>query len=651
MASSSASKSTPCDSRTSTEAENDSQVFKRKSDDIGWNYGVLADPYNKDRVKCVLCSKVMSGGIRRLKEHIGQISGNVVSCKKATKEDQAKCRNAINESKAKKMKTKEVQEELLSSVNIKGLNVESSQQCEKAKESHSLGPMDRFATTINPEASLNVAKTMREQNINDAIWKERSNLVKDYFVDWAYEAGISFNATELDSFRLFSEALGQFGPRWKPPSSYEMREPLLKKAVERTKLKVKPHEDEWKKSGCSIMTDAWSDRKRRSIMNLCVNSKMGTIFLSSKESSDVSHTSEMIFEYVDQCIEQVGPENVVQVVTDNASNNMGAAKLLRIKRPTIFWTSCAAHTINLILEGIAKLPRFTKTIEQAKALTIFIYAHHKTLSMMRSYTKRRDIVRPGVTRFASSFLSLQSLMEKKAQLRAMFTSSEWDECKWSKTVKGKASYNTVMSISFWNGVTSFLTIFAPLVKVLRIADADKKPSMGFLYGELMHAKEDIKRVLNNLAKNYDPILEIIDTKMMGRLDTPLHLMAYLLNPYYHYKDPNLILDQVVSDGVLDCLDVICHGNFDLMDKIMNVELPIYKTKGGVFGKPIAAKGCEVDDEKFDPVYVQFNSRLLNKRKWRKEKDVLLASEASKAQEWIIPGLEDEDDEDVNGLEV
>ncbi|CAA0833675.1 hAT transposon superfamily protein [Striga hermonthica] len=239
MASSSASKSTPCDSQTSIEAENDSQVFKRKSDDIGWNYGVLADPYNRDRVKCVLCSKFMSGGIHRLKEHIGQISGNVVSCKKATKEDQAKCRNAINESKAKKMKTKEVQEELLSSVNIKGLNVGSSQQREKAKESHSPGPMDRFATTINPEASLNVAKMMREQNINDVIWKERSNLVKDYFIDWAYDAGISFNALELDSFRLFSEALGQFGPRWKPPSSYEMREPLLKKAVERTKLKRK----------------------------------------------------------------------------------------------------------------------------------------------------------------------------------------------------------------------------------------------------------------------------------------------------------------------------------------------------------------------------------------------------------------------------
>ena len=61
-----------------------------------------------------------------------------------------------------------------------------------------------------------------------------------------------------------------------------------------------------KKSGhknwCSIMTDAWIDRKRRSIMNLCVNSSMGTAFLSSKEVSDEAHTSELIFEYVDKCI-------------------------------------------------------------------------------------------------------------------------------------------------------------------------------------------------------------------------------------------------------------------------------------------------------------------------------------------------------------
>ena len=73
----------------------------------------------------------------------------------------------------------------------------------------------------------------------------------------------------------------------------------------------KKYEEEWAQNRCSIMTDAWTDKKRRSIMNLCVNSSMGIAFLSSKEASDEAHTSELIFEYVDKCIEQVGPQNVI----------------------------------------------------------------------------------------------------------------------------------------------------------------------------------------------------------------------------------------------------------------------------------------------------------------------------------------------------
>jgi len=127
---------------------------------------------------------------------------------------------------------------------------------------------------------------------------------------------------------------------------------------------------------------------------------------------------------------------------------MAAAKLLREKRPNIFWTSCATHTLNLMLEAIGKLPRFKKVIDQAKTFTIFIYAHHKTLSMMRSFTKKIDIIRPGVTRFASSFLTLQCLMEKKSYLKAMFSSDLWEQCKWVKTVKGKTTYSIVMSMGF-----------------------------------------------------------------------------------------------------------------------------------------------------------------------------------------------------------
>ncbi|KAL5739818.1 hypothetical protein ACOSQ2_028998 [Xanthoceras sorbifolium] len=220
------------------------------------------------------------------------------------------------------------------------------------------------------------------------------------------------------------EVIGQFGPGFKPPTRYQLSGPLLKEEFDSTKEALQQQQQEWKLGGCSIMTDAWTDRKRRSIMNLCVNCRLGTTFVSSKESSEEAHTGEHIFDYVFKCIEDVGPENVVQVVTDNASNNMAAAKLLKDRMPHIFWSSCATHTINLMLEGIGKIPKFKKTLDSAKAFTIFIYAHQKTLWLMRTYTKKGEIIRPGVTRFASAFLTLQSLVEKNESLRNMFTSTE-----------------------------------------------------------------------------------------------------------------------------------------------------------------------------------------------------------------------------------
>ncbi|ESQ43659.1 hypothetical protein EUTSA_v10015876mg [Eutrema salsugineum] len=221
---------------------------------------------NPDKVKCILCGKEFSGGVHRLKLHI-----------------------------AHKKNVDELEEELGT------LNTP-----------HFQGPMDGFSSNINREASLATQK--RQQSIHDAISKEKTHDVRQYCSRWVYHASIPFNAIENDAFRLFCEAMGQFGPGWIPPNS-------------------------------------WTEMKRKSIMNLCVNSRGGTCFLSSKDTSKYSHTSEHIFKYID-----------MQVVTDNATNNVSAAKMLKEKRPTIFWSGCAAHTLDLMLEGVSKLPNFHKVI-------------------------------------------------------------------------------------------------------------------------------------------------------------------------------------------------------------------------------------------------------------------------------------------------
>ena len=92
----------------STKASSDAaSVLKRKSNDVGWEYGMLIDPKNMDKVKRKFCGKVMSGGVYRIKDHINHIFENVYACPKSSLNDQAKCKNAIAEGKSKKKNKKE----------------------------------------------------------------------------------------------------------------------------------------------------------------------------------------------------------------------------------------------------------------------------------------------------------------------------------------------------------------------------------------------------------------------------------------------------------------------------------------------------------------------------------------------------------------
>nr|KAJ0219468.1 hypothetical protein LSAT_V11C300135740 [Lactuca sativa] len=239
-------------------------------------------------------------------------------------------------------------------------------------------------------------------DLNNIVRKERILTVHKFISRWAKES---------DSFKLMLEVIGQFGTELPCPTIYALSDPLLK------------------------------------------------------------------HEYVESYIQQVAPKNVVQVVTHNAMNDIGTPKLLKEKRPSIFWTSCSTHSIYHILEFLKclivyynllfnPLLRFKKVLDQAKKQTIFIYAHHKTLAMIRSYTNKEEIIQPRVTRFASAFLTLQGLSEKNEQLKHMFSITEWEECKFSGKPKGITSYKIVTSVQFMPSVTQCLKVFSPLVKVL-----------------------------------------------------------------------------------------------------------------------------------------------------------------------------------------
>ena len=67
------------------------------------------------------------------------------------------------------------------------------------------------------------------------------------------------------------------------------------------------------------------------------------MFLRSMDASDQVKDAQLLFHLLDDVVEEVGVENVVQVIIDNASNYVAAGKLLEDKHPTIWWTPCATH--------------------------------------------------------------------------------------------------------------------------------------------------------------------------------------------------------------------------------------------------------------------------------------------------------------------
>ena len=96
---------------------------------------------------------------------------------------------------------------------------------------------------------------------------------------------------------------------------------------------------------------------------------------------------------------------------------------LEAKHPHMFWTPRAAHCISLMLKNIGKLPIVKVLLTRALEVIGYIYFHGWILNLMRKKTDKRELLRPVVTRFATSYLTVSSLHKQKVKLRKMFIST------------------------------------------------------------------------------------------------------------------------------------------------------------------------------------------------------------------------------------
>ena len=84
------------------------------------------------------------------------------------------------------------------------------------------------------------------------------------------------------------------------------------------------------------MCDGWSSRTRNPIINFMMYCDRSMIYNSSVDTTNIPKTTNYIFSLMDKIVEEVGKENVVQVVTDNETGFKVVDMLLMEKRKHLF---------------------------------------------------------------------------------------------------------------------------------------------------------------------------------------------------------------------------------------------------------------------------------------------------------------------------
>ncbi|XP_059650225.1 uncharacterized protein LOC132295985 [Cornus florida] len=191
-----------------------------------------------------------------------------------------------------------------------------------------------------------------------------------------------------------------------------------------------------------------------------------------------------ISELIKETIQEVRPDNVVQVITDNAPVCRSAGLLVEVQFPKVFWTPCVVHTLNLALKNICAAKNtdanevvflechwITTIIDDCMFIKNFIMNHSMRLAMFHENAKL-TMFSIAETRFASMIVMLRRFKQIKRGLQDMVMSDFWasyreDNVKRALTVKTK-----IVSDDWWRDIDYIINFTEPIYDMLRRADTD-----------------------------------------------------------------------------------------------------------------------------------------------------------------------------------
>ena len=401
---------------------------------------------------------------------------------------------------------------------------------------------------------------------------------------------------DSDHWKHAWKKIGEYGSGFSAPSYHTIRNELLDKCYEEVKERVsRIILSNISYSGCTIVSDGWSNVQRRPLINVMVVCPRGETFVKSIDSSGAIKSGAYIADVLTTVIQEVGPKHVVQVVMDNAANCKNAGKLIQKSFPHIYANGCNTHSLNLVLKdwySSEETTWFAKTIDVARQVVKFILKRQRVLDIFRI---RMSVMLklPAKTRFCTHFYTLESLLRNKCSVIDTFNCTAFDDWQLDQVerVKEKIAHlrGSINKPIWWRSVMDVYHIMMPVM--FAICNLDQRaPNLGKVWMTWWTIQESIE--------NLEPIKESIvfkewrvpfsakQRKILYKFfharwksaHSPLHSVAYLLDPEYWNLD--LMSNEEV---VKDFYKVINTFYSDAQDRIdCTKQLSAFRLKEGPF---------------------------------------------------------------------
>lgn len=568
--------------------------------DPAWKHCQMFKNGEKVQLKCIYCGKIFKGGgIHRIKEHLAGQKGNASTCLRVQPDVRLLMQESLNGVVMKKRKKQKLAEEISTYNEVAaltdscGLNTEVDlRRIPEALEQTSNLFLNRDGGGNNTGGRKKKSRIRKASSSNNNAMvlainqsKRVNNHVHIAVARFLLDARVPLEAVNSVYFQPMIDVIASQGAQFSGPSYHDLRSWVLKASIQEVRNDIDQCSSTWARSGCSVLVDEWITGKGKTLVNFLVYCPEGTIFLRSVDASSLINSTDSLYELLKEVVEEVGVRNVLQVVTSNEERYVIAGKRLTDAFPTLFWTPCAAHSIDLMLEDIKNLEWIDTIMEQAKSISRFIYNNNILLSMMRKFTFGVDLVALGVTHSATDFLTLKRMVNIKHNLQSMVTSVEWMESPYSKKPEGFAVLDYISNQSFWSTCSLITCLTDPILRLLRIVCSEERPAMAYVYAGVYRAKETIKKELVN-KKDYSVYWNIIDHRWEPHQRHPLHAAGFYLNPKFFYtteEDVHLHIRSLVYD----CIEKLVPDP-KIQDKIVK-ETTSYHNSAGDFGRKMAVR--------------------------------------------------------------